>query len=188
MKFLSLILSPLILLGAGCAITTPSSVVDVTAVETSTPTPILTTSYVMSSDLLMFSAPSDWSVVQRDGAGGSAIEIESPLGVLMVISVEIAETFEGTTIAYQDWLASDFDFSDAGSTTIVGGYRFDVHEVVTDDQNGRWVLTSEIQGEDRRYFVDIWLPLDAQTSQQVILDSLKFNPNVEERSTAQVIR
>lgn len=136
----------------------------------------------------MFSAPSDWSVVQRDGGDGSAIVIESPLGVSVVISVEIAETFEGESIAYQDWLASDFDFLDAGSTTDVGGYTFDVHAVVAEGQDTQRVLTSEIQGEDRRYFVDIWIPLDEKTEEQIILDSLEFNPSLEARSAAQVIR
>ncbi len=116
------------------------------------------------------------------------IEIGSSTDVSMTISVEIAETFEGEPIAYQDWLAKDARFSKATSTTDVGGYTFDVHDVVTQEQGSRQVLTSEIQGEDSLYIVSIWLPVSVQTQQEAILKSLVFNPSIEDRSTAEVLR
>ncbi|MBI4592302.1 hypothetical protein HY733_02540 [Candidatus Uhrbacteria bacterium] len=189
MKFFPLLLVPFILLGAGCAASTTTSLpADVTAVETLTPETTSTISYVMSNDFLMFSAPSDWSIAQYDGGSASTIEIESPLGESVTIAVEIAETFEGESIDYQDWLEENFDFSNTSSTINVGGYTFDFHEIVTEGQESQQVLTSEIQGVDRRYFVDILLSLDAQREQQAVLDSVEFNPSIEARSTAQVIR
>lgn len=189
MKRFLLLLMPFVLLGVGCASSpTVSSTVDIPMAETMAETSAPTTLYLMSNNLLIFSAPSDWRVVQRDGGGVSVIEVESTLGAQMVISVEIAETFDGEPIVYQDWLAEDFDFSDAGSTTQINGNTFDVHEIVSEGQESRRIFTAEIQGEDRKYFVEITLPIVSGGELQSVIDSFVFNPSAETRATAQVIR
>lgn len=84
------------------------------------------------------------------------------------------------------------DFSDAGSTTQINGYTFDVHEIVSEGQESRRIFTAEIQGEDRKRFVKITLPITLPIVSgdefQAVVDSLAFNPSVETRATAQVIR
>lgn len=186
MKFLLLSLSALLLVGAGCSQSISTSYSDdpsqIEVVEEES----TQTFYVMSNNFLLFSAPSDWSVVQRDAGNASSIQIEAPTGIL-VISIQRAETFEGDVIIYKDWLAENFEGVPV-STTIVAGYSFDVFEVSTSDDEKRRVLTAEIPRQEIDYFVKMTLPVDADPDLSAVLDSLVFNPNEKARADAQIIR
>lgn len=117
----------------------------------------------------------------------SVIEIYSPAGDSMAISVERAQTFEGNAIAYADWLATKFETS-ATSVTTVGGYAFDVYEVLTEGEDGQRVLTAEVPGAEVSHFIKITLPLTADADAQGVVDSMVFNPDEDARAGAQVIR
>lgn len=186
MKFLFLSLSALLLVGAGCAQSISTSYSSdpsqIEAVEEES----AQTAYVMSNNFLLFSAPSDWSVVQRDAGNASSIQIDAPTGIL-VISIQRAQTFEGDALVYESWLSENFDVAPT-STTTVAEYSFDVFEVSTSDDEKRRVLTAEISSQDTDSFVKITLPMDADPDLSAVVDSFVFNPSEEAREDAQIMR
>lgn len=181
------ILFSLFLAGAGCTSATSSSTVNTSEVREIESATLTTTAYVMSKNQLMFLAPSNWSVAQKDAGGASVIEIRSISDSSLIISVERAQSFDGSAMTYADWLATKFETS-ATSATTVGGYTFDVYEVVTEGEDGQRVLTAEVPGAEVNHFIDITLPLTDDADMQAVVDSILFNPDEDARADAQIIR
>ena len=188
-NLLSLFL-PVILLGAGCASVTKPQPEPVVVQEKTVPDVIQTevTSYVMSSGIVMLTAPSGWAVRQLDAGGASVIEVEGADPASQWMFVIIASTKDWDTdepVSYQAWLEQDELASPKGSREI-DGVAMDTFELM--DQSGTTELSyTGILEPDRPLYVRVRVPSQSSQAQQ-LLDSIIFFPTDEERASAQVIR
>jgi hypothetical protein len=183
----------LLFLGAGCASATSQTVQDSTSVsnESLQADEIIqieqvdTTTYAMSSDIVLFAAPENWFVRQADAGGGSVITIQASKDDEEGMDILVANPWpnDGVEVTYEEWLAT-YSFAESLGSRVIGGYTFSQYE---GEVNGEALTayTATID-EERPIYIKIQVRTELLEVTDV-LDSIVFFPSEEAQSSAQPI-